>query len=105
LLPTSQSLLIQLGVKECIIPHDEAHKDYELIKLKGVLSRCNVVATERKRCKNDLMQSNVVLLVLIYLFHPSLFSADFNTKDIEQDLNRLLDGEISVAALRKSQAT
>lgn len=44
-----QSLLIQLGVKECIIPLDEAHKDYELIKLKGVLSRCNVVATERKR--------------------------------------------------------
>ncbi|CAO3669338.1 unnamed protein product [Umbelopsis vinacea] len=69
-----ESLLIQLGVKECIIPLDEAHKDYELIKLKGVLTRCNVVATERKR-------------------------ADFNTKDIEQDLNRLLDGEISVAAL------
>ncbi|KAG2175155.1 hypothetical protein INT44_007643 [Umbelopsis vinacea] len=69
-----ESLLIQLGVKECIIPLDEAHKDYELIKLKGVLSRCNVVATERKR-------------------------SDFNTKDIEQDLNRLLDGEISVAAL------
>ncbi|KAH8551569.1 muts domain V-domain-containing protein [Umbelopsis sp. PMI_123] len=69
-----ESLLIQLGVKECIIPQDDAHKDYELIKLKGVLSRCNVVATERKR-------------------------SDFNTKDIEQDLNRLLDGEISVAAL------
>lgn len=69
-----ESLLIQLGVKECIIPIDEAHKDYELIKIKGVLSRCNVVATERKR-------------------------GDFNTKDIEQDLNRLLDGEISVAAL------
>jgi DNA mismatch repair protein MSH2 len=46
-----QSLLIQLGVKECIIPLDEAHKDYELIKLKGVLTRCNVVATERKRGK------------------------------------------------------
>ncbi|KAL1923743.1 uncharacterized protein VTP21DRAFT_8723 [Calcarisporiella thermophila] len=63
-----ESLVIQLGVKECIIPLDESHKDYELTKLKGVLERCGIVITERKK-------------------------GDFNVKDIEQDLNRLLEGD------------
>ncbi|KAI8089690.1 muts domain V-domain-containing protein [Halteromyces radiatus] len=69
-----ESLVIQLGVKECLIPADESGKDYEAIKIRGILDRCGIVATERKK-------------------------GDFNTKNIEQDLNRLLEGEISVAAL------
>ncbi|KAG2214885.1 hypothetical protein INT45_009578 [Circinella minor] len=69
-----ESLVIQLGVKECIIPQNDAGKDYEMIKLKGVLERCKIVVTERRR-------------------------GDYNTKDIEQDLNRLLEGEISITAL------
>ncbi|KAI8374267.1 muts domain V-domain-containing protein [Radiomyces spectabilis] len=69
-----ESLIIQLGVKECLLPADETEKDYELIKIRNILQRCGVVMTSRK--KND-----------------------FNAKDIEQDLNRLLEGEISSAAL------
>ncbi|RUP43910.1 hypothetical protein BC936DRAFT_136556 [Jimgerdemannia flammicorona] len=46
---TLQSLIIQLGVKECIIMQDESHKDYELTKLKGVLDRVGVVVTEKKK--------------------------------------------------------
>ncbi|RUS18690.1 muts domain V-domain-containing protein, partial [Endogone sp. FLAS-F59071] len=68
-----ESLAIQLGVKECIVLQDESHKDYELIKLKGVLDRAGIVITERKK-------------------------GDFNAKDIEQDLNRLLESEISVTS-------
>jgi len=41
--------VIQLGVKECIMPADEAQKDYELLKLKSVLEKCGVVMTERRR--------------------------------------------------------
>jgi DNA mismatch repair protein MSH2 len=45
-----QSLLIQLGVKECLIPADSRGKDMELAKLRVVLERCNVVLTEKKPC-------------------------------------------------------
>ncbi|KAF7722861.1 MutS-like protein [Apophysomyces ossiformis] len=65
-----ESLVIQLGVKECLLVADETKKDYEATKLRDVLERCGIVATERKK-------------------------ADFNHKNIEQDLNRLLEGEIS----------
>lgn len=69
-----ESLVIQLGVKECLVMTDEGHKDYELIKLKAILQRCDIVITERKK-------------------------SEFSIKDVEQDFNRLLDEEISIAAL------
>ncbi|CAG8649861.1 11798_t:CDS:10, partial [Acaulospora morrowiae] len=69
-----ESLLIQLGVKECIVQTDESRKDYDLLRLKDVVDRCGVVITELKK-------------------------SEFSIKDIEQDLNRLLGDEISVASL------
>ncbi|CAG8440794.1 12318_t:CDS:10 [Acaulospora colombiana] len=75
-----ESLLIQLGVKECIIQADESRKDYDLSKLRDVMNKCDVVITELK--KNE-----------------------FSTKDIEQDLNRLLGDEISVTSLRSNKTT
>ncbi|CAG8439292.1 7439_t:CDS:10 [Ambispora leptoticha] len=68
-----ESMIIQLGVKECVIPTSET--DYELSKIKGVLNKCGVVITEQKKM-------------------------DFSNKDIEQDLNRLLANGISVTTLR-----
>lgn len=50
LFSNAESLLIQLGVKECLIPADPRGKDAELAKLRVVLDRCNVVITERKPC-------------------------------------------------------
>lgn len=48
----SQTLIIQLAVKEAILPTGTAsgntERDVELRKLKDVLERCNVVITERK---------------------------------------------------------
>ncbi|KAF9970881.1 MutS-like protein [Actinomortierella ambigua] len=69
-----ESLVIQLGVKECLIMADESKKDYELSKIRNILSLIGVVVTERRK-------------------------ADFATKDIEQDYNRLLEEGISIAAL------
>lgn len=54
-----QSLLIQLGVRECIIQSDERKKDGDaedrkkdpdLAKVAQILDRCNIIATARKAC-------------------------------------------------------
>jgi DNA mismatch repair protein MSH2 len=58
--------MIQLSVKECIIPDDT--RSYELKKIKALLERCEVVYTETKK-------------------------ADFLTQSFEQDMKRLLDTE------------
>ncbi|TIA94515.1 hypothetical protein E3P81_00101 [Wallemia ichthyophaga] len=60
-----ESLIIQLGVKECLLPSNDKGNDHDLTKLKTLVERCGIVVTEVK---------------------PS----DFNMKDIEQDLDRLL---------------
>lgn len=49
LFSNAESLVIQLGVKECVVPHDE--KDFELGKLKELLERCGVVVSTRKNSK------------------------------------------------------
>ncbi len=60
-----EALLIQLGVQECLLPADSARKDAELAKLRKILDSCGVAYTERG-------------------------AGDFGTRDIEQDLARLL---------------
>ncbi|KAL7313114.1 MSH2 protein [Mucor circinelloides] len=70
-----ESLIIQLGVKECLLlAGGREEKDLEGHKIRGILERCNVIATERKK-------------------------SDYDSKNIAQDLNRLLEGDISVEAL------
>ncbi|KAF9134450.1 MutS-like protein, partial [Mortierella sp. 14UC] len=69
-----ESLVIQLGIKECLIQADEGHKDYELSKIRSILTHCEIVITERKK-------------------------SEFSIKDVEQDFNRLLEEDISIAAL------
>jgi len=44
-----QSLLIQLGVKEVLIPAEEKTADPEAQKLRKLIERCGIVVTERKR--------------------------------------------------------
>ncbi|KAI9568665.1 DNA mismatch repair protein [Boletus coccyginus] len=68
LFSNTESLIIQLSVKEAIIPTGTASgttdRDFDLNKLKAVLERCGVVVTERK---------------------PS----EFTTKNIFQDIKKL----------------
>ena len=49
----SQSLVIQLSVKEAVIPMPSktgnTDRDLELSKLRGVFERCGVVISERKQ--------------------------------------------------------
>lgn len=68
LLSNLESLVIQLGIKECVIPTDTSKKDFDLAKIKDIMDRCNVLVSERA-------------------------GSDFKDKDIEQDLEKLLDTE------------
>lgn len=63
-----ESLLIQLGVKECLIMTDGQKKDPELAKLRQIADSCNIAISEQ-------------------------VGANFATRDIEQDLARLLKDE------------
>jgi DNA mismatch repair protein MSH2 len=62
----TESLIIQLGVKEAIVPTGTASgasdRDVELNKLKTVLERCGVVITERKPSKTI----STIIYVLAY---------------------------------------
>ena len=69
-----ESLLIQLGVKECLIQVDKSEKDVEMAKLKTIIDSCGIAISERS---------------------PS----DFGTKDIDQDLARLLKDEKATGTL------
>lgn len=60
-----ESMLIQLGVKECLIMTDGQKKDPELAKLRAIADSCSIALSERP-------------------------GADFGTRDVEQDLVRLL---------------
>ncbi|KAK2873725.1 MutS-like protein [Arthroderma sp. PD_2] len=69
-----ESLLIQLGVKECLITAEGQKKDVELSKLRQIADSCGVAITQRP-------------------------VSEFGTKDIEQDLSRLLKDERGSAML------
>ncbi|KAJ1664916.1 MSH2 protein [Coemansia sp. RSA 1813] len=69
-----ESLVIQLGVRECLVEPESAQKQLEHTKLIAVLQRCGVVVTECAR-------------------------AQFANTDIVQDLGRLLAATAPVASL------
>lgn len=69
-----ESLVIQLGVKECLIQYDGSKKDAELAKLRAIVDNCGCAISERP-------------------------IADFGNKDIEQDLTRLLRDERAASTL------
>jgi DNA mismatch repair protein MSH2 len=73
-------LIIQLGVKEVVLPANEKRKDHELAALHGVIDRCGIVISEKR-------------------------TADFTTKDIEGDIKRLLGTDSEAPTLRISQQT
>ncbi|WVQ63233.1 uncharacterized protein L199_001384 [Kwoniella botswanensis] len=70
----TESLLIQLGVKECIMQSDDKKTDHDLSKLKTLVERCGVIVTERR-------------------------AADYQARNVEQDLNRLLHESCAGVAL------
>lgn len=72
-----EAALVRLGARECVAVEDKVGgaKTIESKKIKEVLQRCDVVLTQRK-------------------------SSDFSTKDIEQDLARLLGSDASKRILQ-----
>ncbi|PQE31743.1 hypothetical protein CJF32_00005060 [Rutstroemia sp. NJR-2017a WRK4] len=73
-----ESLLIQLGVKECLVQVDKTTKDVELTKLKAIMDSCGCAVSERP-------------------------GGDFAIKDIDQDLARLLKDEKSAGTLPQTE--
>ncbi|KAK0272252.1 MSH2 protein [Friedmanniomyces endolithicus] len=69
-----ESLLIQLGVKECLLQSDGTKKDAELHKLRTIADNCGCAVSERP-------------------------ASDFGSRDIEQDLTRLLRDERAAGTL------
>jgi DNA mismatch repair protein MSH2 len=63
-----ESLIIQLGVKECLLQVDLTKKDAELQKLRAIAENCDCAVSERP-------------------------AGDFGKQDVEQDLTRLLRDE------------
>jgi hypothetical protein len=60
-----QSLLLQIGARECILAPGGVRDEIEMKKLDGLLERCGIMKTEVKK-------------------------AHFKAQDIEQDLSRLV---------------
>lgn len=71
-----ESLLIQLGAKECLLQVDKSggDKDPELAKLRQIIDHCGVAISERP-------------------------ASEFATRDIDQDLARLLKDQTSASTL------
>ncbi|OLL22825.1 DNA mismatch repair protein msh-2 [Neolecta irregularis DAH-3] len=68
-----ESLVIQLGAKECVLQQDQK-KDYDLTKIRETIDRCGIVITEKR-------------------------AVDFNSRDIAQDLRRLMNGDVNTSVL------
>lgn len=69
LFANTESLLIQIGAKECLVSADESGTDYDINKLKTVIDRAGCVLTQVKR-------------------------NDFQPRAIEQDVARLLKEDL-----------
>ncbi|KAJ5723203.1 hypothetical protein N7488_001238 [Penicillium malachiteum] len=73
-----ESLVIQLGVKECLVVMDSNKKDAELAKIRAIADSCGIAISERP-------------------------ASDFGVRDIEQDLTRLLRDERSAGTLPQTE--
>ncbi|PYH80019.1 hypothetical protein BO82DRAFT_375896 [Aspergillus uvarum CBS 121591] len=73
-----ESLVIQLGVKECLVQMDAGRKDVELAKIRAIADSCGIAVSERP-------------------------AGDFGVKDIDQDLTRLLRDERSAGTLPQTE--
>ncbi|RDW86451.1 mismatch repair ATPase MSH2 [Aspergillus mulundensis] len=73
-----EALIIQLGVKECLVVQDVNRKDVEVGKIRAICDNCGIAISERP-------------------------VSDFGVRDIEQDLTRLLKDERSAGTLPQTE--
>ncbi|KAF7335971.1 DNA mismatch repair protein 2 [Mycena sanguinolenta] len=93
------SLIIQLSVKEAIIPtgtvSGTTDRDVDLNKLKAVLERCDVMVTERKPSANAAFVERATI---------SFILGEFSAKNIADDIPRLLSAKATEALGGSSSA-
>ncbi|KAL5002262.1 muts domain V-domain-containing protein [Aspergillus recurvatus] len=73
-----EALVIQLGVKECLVVQDVNRKDVEVGKIRAICDNCGIAISERP-------------------------ASDYGVRDIEQDLTRLLRDERSAGTLPQTE--
>lgn len=73
-----ESLLIQLGVRECLVQADGPRKDADLAKIRSIADSCGCAIADRPQ-------------------------SDFGNRDIEQDLTRLLRDEKAAGTLPQTE--
>jgi DNA mismatch repair ATPase MutS len=91
LFSNTESLIIQLSVKECLVQADAKETDYDLAKIRTMLERCGVILTEVKAGGWPSLSGPLIdeAGADCRCLFDLLFAADFNPKNAEQDLNRL----------------
>ncbi|KIP09722.1 hypothetical protein PHLGIDRAFT_300246 [Phlebiopsis gigantea 11061_1 CR5-6] len=86
----TETLIIQLAVKEAIVPtgtqSGTTERDIELKKLRDVLERCNVVITERKPSE---FTSRSIQDDLVRLLNPSFIPSSSNGVDTASAISQL----------------
>lgn len=95
MLSNVESFIIQLGIKEMLMPMDDDSKkdkekakvDHDAAKFRTLIDRCGVVITDRKRCLFSYYKSNSRC---IFRTEMAVNTAEFRASNIQQDLSRLL---------------
>jgi DNA mismatch repair protein MSH2 len=80
------------------LPAADKSTEYEADKLSQLIERCGVVITERKK---SLFCAISLFFADSPISHKDGRKGEFTAKNVEQDLNRLISGDLVVTSRRE----